>query len=641
MSHVASRPGRLTTPARVSFSERRPAGIAFTERMVGYWSPGPSGAAVPEEFTRADYERAFRDGEAVGRSLALLITIVADNLDDMLAEPHHQARFAGTATFVSAPPGAAEQLLVTDGIFRLFVDEPNQIVSKKMEYIATLTAVDGRRWKFEGFKGIRHGSSTAAFVTDDGAAIRATSEVWSDAWRDQTRLFFRLTGERDGSASGLGILTLSLPDFLRQLRSVRAPGAVAIPERYDTVMRFATFYGGVLRDTYGGPFARSRYAPPNWWNRRRRVLQGTNGPLERSEYRFRTDDDVELLLTRYRSDPDGTKRPVILAPGFGVRADSFAIDTVDQNIVEALCRARYDVWLFDYRASPELDASRESFSIDDIALHDWPAAIDTVRREATTKTVDVIAHCIGSMSFLMSALAGRLTEWIGSAICSQVGVYLTGSRLNHLKALSGLGYWLELVFGLKALRVTVHAADTYRRPLADRVLKFYPTDDPCDNPVCRRVRFVFGESYLHANLNRGTHDAVIEMFGDPRQHRPAYASLRALRHLSRMLGAGEIRGENGESVYLGERNLRHLDFRLALMSGRKNHIFLPSGIDETYTWLNDAGQAGKTPSLRELAFLPFAAYAHMDCFIGVKAHQDVFPALRDWLDADRSRAGSR
>ena len=42
--------------------------------------------------------------------------------------------------------------------------------------------------------------------------------------------------------------------------------------------------------------------------------------------------------------------PVILAPGFSVKASSFAIDTVDQNLVEYLTARSYDVWLFDYRA---------------------------------------------------------------------------------------------------------------------------------------------------------------------------------------------------------------------------------------------------------------------------------------------------
>ena len=39
----------------------------------------------------------------------------------------------------------------------------------------------------------------------------------------------------------------------------------------------------------------------------------------------------------------------------------------------------YDVWLLDYRASPDLPSSFTQFTVDDIAMRDWPAAIDHVR----------------------------------------------------------------------------------------------------------------------------------------------------------------------------------------------------------------------------------------------------------------------
>lgn len=652
----AERPKRLPAPPRVFFTERRPPGISFTERMTGYWSPseGPEAAPGP---ALGDYERAFEEGRRRGRSLELVLTVGAENLDAMLSDPNHAATFVGTGA-IAGVAGAigAVSLLVTDGAFRLFVDDPREIESRRMEYSATLSAASGGAWSLRGFKAVRHGGGVAHFFA--GGDARAASP-----WRDQTRLFFELTGP-DGPA--LGILTLSARDFLRQLLSIRAPGAMRAVERCDTVARFLVFFAGVLRDTYGGPFARSRYAPPNWWRRPRRPLRGELRP---DPHRFSTTDGVELRLTRYRNPRDEAagRGPVILAPGFGVRADSFAIDTVDQNIVEFLCERGWDVWLFDYRASPELDASRGQFSIDDIARIDWPQAVDEVRRLTKKPRADVIAHCVGSMSFMMAALAGELRGKIGSAVCSQVGAHPIGAKLNQLKALAGLGYWLQLFFGVKALRVTVQAADTYRRPALDRLLKFYPTDDWCDNPVCSRIRFVFGESYLHANLNRGTHDAVIEMFGhpgrgrdqeivverfgdprearvaaagrrmlrrlgltDPARGRAAYASLRALRQLARIAVEGRLLTEDGDA-YLTEDNLENFDFRLCLMSGRRNHIFPPAGIDETRRYLLNAQARGKARGLGVLGCLDFEAYAHMDCFIGVNAHTQVFENVGRWL----------
>ena len=89
-----------------------------------------------------------------------------------------------------------------------------------------------------------------------------------------------------------------------------------------------------------------------------------------------TSDGTEVRLTRYKF---GNKGPIVLAPGYGNAARAFAIDTVPKNWVQYLGEHGYDVWLFDYRASPDLPGSFTQFTVDDIAMRDWPAAIDRVR----------------------------------------------------------------------------------------------------------------------------------------------------------------------------------------------------------------------------------------------------------------------
>ena len=96
-----------------------------------------------------------------------------------------------------------------------------------------------------------------------------------------------------------------------------------------------------------------------------------------------TSDGTEVRLTRYKF---GTKGPIVMAPGYGNAARAFAIDTVPKNWVQYLGENGYDVWLFDYRASPDLPSSFTQFTVDDIALRDWPAAIDTVRRVDRRRT---------------------------------------------------------------------------------------------------------------------------------------------------------------------------------------------------------------------------------------------------------------
>jgi cholesterol oxidase len=618
----------MTPAPGIVFTERLPAGIRFTERMSGWWSPDPLGRVPAYRIPREAYEAAYAAGEEAGRGLDLVVTVVADDVDAMVRHPHHEAPFAGTATLgADAPDGTPA--LVTDGLFRLFVERGEEVASRAMEYDATFTLPGGSTLEFEGFKAIRHGGGVAGFQGEPERGTRFSWLMKPQIWIDQTRLFFRLHGGQDAA---IGILTVSGHDFLRQLWTMRSIRAADRIEAFDTVARFLVFYGGVLRDTYGGPLARSRYAPPNWWERKRRTLRGLNGQaLESEPVAVRAADGVGLCLTRWKPvGPHGSGhgQPIVLAPGFGVRADSFAIDTVGTNLVEHLARGGYDVWLFDYRASPELKASRQAFSLDHVAELDWPAAIKVVLQATGKDRVDVVAHCVAALTFMMSALTGALEHpkregsMIRRAVCSQVSTHVAVTNLVELKTLARLGTWLEF-FGQPALRVTVHAKDTYRRPLADRLLKLYPTEDPCDNPVCRRIRFVFGESYLHKNLNRETHDAIIEMFGDPRNRLPAYASLRALRHLSRIVTARHIVGEDGDDRYLDAANVRHLDFRLGLLGGLRNAIFTPEGVATSHDWLAAAGAEVEPLFIRE--------YGHMDCFIGDAAADHVFPKIESFL----------
>ena len=117
-----------------------------------------------------------------------------------------------------------------------------------------------------------------------------------------------------------------------------------------------------------------------------------------------TSDGTEIRLTHYAI---GSKGPIVLAPGYGNAARAFAVDTVPKNYVQYLGEHGYDVWLLDYRASPDLEASRTQFTVDDIAMRDWPAAIDAVRQHTGADSVQAMGHCVGGLSLFM-AIGGGL-----------------------------------------------------------------------------------------------------------------------------------------------------------------------------------------------------------------------------------------
>ncbi len=151
-----------------------------------------------------------------------------------------------------------------------------------------------------------------------------------------------------------------------------------------------------------------------------------------------TSDGTEVRLTRYKF---GTKGPLVMAPGYGNAARAFAIDTVPKNWVQYLGEHGYDVWLLDYRASPDLPSSFTQFTVDDIAMRDWPAAIDTVRRITGEESVQAMGHCVGGLSLFM-AMGGGM-EGVRSATFSSLAGHPIPTPGNQARAWARMATHLQ------------------------------------------------------------------------------------------------------------------------------------------------------------------------------------------------------
>jgi choline dehydrogenase-like flavoprotein len=326
-------------------------------------------------------------------------------------------------------------------------------------------------------------------------------------------------------------------------------------------------------------------------------------------HELRTADGVDLRLTRYAG---GDKGPVVCAPGFGTSTLAFSIDTTETNFVEFACDRSYDVWLFDYRASPLLASAQTQFTLDEVATQDWPTAIAKVREVSGAADVQVAAHCVGSMSFLMAELAGL--EGVRSAVCSCLGLYPKTETLNWIRAQAHLATIAEKV-GLKRMSTDYHPEQLDDR-VVDKLLHLYPTHERCDNPVCRRILFLYGDVYDHDRLNEATHRSIHELFGT--------ANATALRHVTAMVRKGRVVDSNGEDAYLPR--IEQLKLPLAFIHGEHNHLFVPEGTSRTFDLLRESN--GESLYRRHV----ISDYAHMDCWIGEHAARDVFPIVVAELD---------
>lgn len=197
-------------------SNARPgkAGLKFTETMRGFWYPGEN-----------DYDKAHRAGRDALRDLEFTLTIEIDDLDRFIHEPDHKASISGLVRSPSFDGTCA----VVGGSFNLF--RQTRLDTREMRYEIQFLW-KGKTYVLRGFKVLRN---------DPGV----------DLWNDTTTLYVTVSPEGSKESLGSGILRIHLPDFMKQLATIRGIAESSIAGRAAAVARFGRFFFGGLWDTYG------------------------------------------------------------------------------------------------------------------------------------------------------------------------------------------------------------------------------------------------------------------------------------------------------------------------------------------------------------------------------------------------------
>lgn len=588
-------------------------GMAFTETMAGHISAAachhrPCGHA---ERIRDDYVNGAAWGRAEGGECHFKLTVTTDNIHRMIADPQHRSRITGEVWVSAISP---EPMPVREGTFRLLVADPDKAESWKMLYDMVLDGPDGPI-HFHGFKTLEQ---------------RGQGSSKSDPWSDLTTLFVTLRRSENatGALIGRGVLTLGIDQFMRQLTTITVhdagtlmghvvdliPRARTAIETY-FMAKYAGFFAMTVFRAYGGMLATlNDFVGKDAANLVSRALRLP--PAER--HIVPTGDGVNIGLTRYRG---GAKGPIMLAPGFSVRASSFATPTVEENLTESLVAHGYDVWLFDYRASADAGNDPESppeFTIDDIARHDWPAAIANVRSVTGADSVQALAHCVGSMSLLMGIGAGWVTG-VRSLISSQLTLHPVTDWLNYMKADLGIAGSLGQISLLDG-HIDFVSQGTEADYEIDAVAYQVPMPEgqECKSPTVRRVFAVFGPSWDLRQLGHQTYLALGSMF--------SRVSLSPFRQLQDVMRKGLALDAEGKAVYTTDEAARRLAMPISFLSGATNQIFSPESGQRTRMWLSQHNGA----ELYRQRIVP--GYGHMDLFIGRNAHRDVTPTILEELE---------
>lgn len=563
-------PERLAAPSGNSIPA--PVGIQFTEKMSGYFSLKATN----------DYLAAEKVGKRENSLLEFVLSVIVDDVERFIADERHTARMIGT---VIAPALAEAPLMATEGKFHLFVSDPSQVETKRMEYRMKLSARDGKNYYFEGFKEIR-------------------DDPQFDIWDDTTTLYIDiLEGDSaEGRLVGKGVLRIPITDFVRQMRTVKALNARSVSEGMAAVAKFGAFFSREVSDTFGGVFAETaRFDPEAPPRKRRRLRAG-----DPEHHIVNTEDGKRLSLTRYNG---GGRGPVILAHGLGVSSLIFSIDTIETNLLEYLFEHGFDCWLFDYRASIDLPYCLEAWSADDVAIFDYPPAVAKVCEVTGAETVQMMVHCFGSTTFFMAMLNGL--EGVRSAVVSQIATdvivpWWPQRLLAHVR----LPMFLE-VLRIEEMDARATTRDTWWSKGMDKLIQLvYPIEpeERSHSATSNRITALYGQLYEHAQLNQGTFEALPEMFG--------VANIKAFKHLARIARKTRIIDYDGGDRYLP--NIGKLNIPICFIHGEKNVCFLPESTLRTVERLAEHNGA----DLYERHVIP--GYGHIDCIFGKTAARDVY-----------------
>ncbi|MFI0483328.1 alpha/beta fold hydrolase [Actinomadura sp. 9N215] len=341
-----------------------------------------------------------------------------------------------------------------------------------------------------------------------------------------------------------------------------------------------------------------------------------------STYPVTTEDGLGLQLTRFLREK--SEDVVLLVHGLTSSSDLFIMPEIPNLASHLLDNGYTDVWALDFRMSGRYpyDTETHRFSLDDIALYDFPPALAELRRHIGDRRVHVIAHCLGAVSFSMGLFAGTVTG-VTTLTCNSVSLTPRVPAFSKLKL--GLGTWfMEYVVGLPFLDPRFGEAPRFTRPwMVSQTVSLFHRE--CDVRACHMQSFQWGAGkpamYEHDNLLPETHQRVADIC--------AASGLNYYRHVRKMVKAGRsVKFAPGDARYArlpDDYLTKASDVKtpLLLLAPGSNRVFTDSNV-HLHRILEKAA-----PGRHELAVLP--GYGHLDPLIGKNSHIDVFPRIVDFL----------
>lgn len=586
--------------------------LQFTEEMHGFFCTRDDGLPDFGSQQAAVFRAASENGQDKNRSLRFHLTIRVDDIDAFCNDP----RLTAAATGYIECPALGGRLHVDEGIFNLFVNpdnSPDLATAKEMHYTLYFRDANQNPYTFYGYKTVK-------------------KEQGLDVWEQTTTLYTRIWEghqshlQDQSKLFGQGVLRLNAADFAHQMTTFKSNGGDFF-QRTRALQKFMEIFADNLWDAYAPAIFDT---DSERWNDHIYPVFTTRGvrDCEVQNLAFDTEDGLTLQMQRFRRRE--TKDVVLLLHGLTNSTDMFIMPE-HTNLVEYLLDHEYtDVWSLDWRGSQRLpyNMNPHRYSMDYVTQFDIPAAIQKLRQTAGTDVrIHVIAHCVGSISF-MSSLSTGLVDGITSVISNSVSltpkVHLA-ARLKILFAPNLVEYVLRWPY--VSPKIAYMPGPGFGKWLP-WLQSLYHRE--CREPACHMVSFMWGwgfpAAYEHDNLSPLTHRRLVDLFGATAMH--------YYRHIHRQLAKKQAVPYDRKGLF-AELPESYLDAAckadlppILFVAGSNNNIFLNSN-EVTYKHLKD-----NNPKAR-VEFRLFQGYGHQDVFIGKTCDRDIFPHFITFLNKHR------
>ncbi|MGH2770130.1 MAG: alpha/beta fold hydrolase, partial [Actinomycetota bacterium] len=356
------------------------------------------------------------------------------------------------------------------------------------------------------------------------------------------------------------------------------------------------------------------------------TLEGVKDANVSTHY-FSTGDGLGLSMLRFQREEAG--EAILIIHGLTTSTDMFIMPEHYNLVSYLLDHGFSDVWCLDFRMSNRhpYNLVKHRYTMDDIALFDYPPAIDLMRRHIGDRPIHVICHCLGSMSFMMS-LFGKAVDGITSVISNSVSLTPRIPGWSRVKA-GFAPFFVDYILGFPYLNPHWGDDPGWTKGKAfSRVVSFFHRE--CDVTACHMLSMMWGTGwpalYSHDNMADVTHRRGGDLYGA--------TSMNYYRHVRKMLktGGNAVKYDTADPKYdrLPDDYLQYagqITTPVLFVTGENNRVFTDSNI-VCYQHLEKVA-----PGRHELHVFP--DYGHQDPFMGKNCAEDIFPRFVEFFEKHR------